>query len=359
MSDRTLLLADRNPAVVDELADRLVEWFAVVTATDGSAARRHLRTARIDAVVVGESLWGGDDGEVGVPAFLDEEPDGSTLPVVLLTDEGVLAASAPARTEWLTTGTARSHPELLRRRIDAALARVDTGIPVALHEGCRLFPPATSVNGTTEIGLEIPAPDDPLWRLAATTETRFEVTGFSPTGGRRASVTLSMTAGDVDRLLADGTTVSGVAGIRRLAARETVTVDVTDLGVVGTLTTLGGQLVGLVVDPKTVDVTLRLGPDREVRAFVEACREYPETELTARRERPEPEYGRDDVLPGDLTARQREALLAALRAGYFEWPRETTGEEIAAELGVTPPTFHQHLRKGLARVLGALTEGAE
>lgn len=45
-----------------------------------------------------------------------------------------------------------------------------------------------------------------------------------------------------------------------------------------------------------------------------------------------------------LTARQREALELASEAGYYAWPREVSGEELADTLDIAPSTFHQHLR---------------
>jgi predicted DNA binding protein len=55
-----------------------------------------------------------------------------------------------------------------------------------------------------------------------------------------------------------------------------------------------------------------------------------------------------------LTDRQQSAFEAAYGAGFFEWPREATGEEVADSLWVAPPTFHQHLRKGQRRVFESL-----
>ena len=46
-----------------------------------------------------------------------------------------------------------------------------------------------------------------------------------------------------------------------------------------------------------------------------------------------------------LTDRQREAITAAYRAGYYDWPRRSTAEEVAETLDITAPTFHAHLRK--------------
>ncbi|WP_167837495.1 helix-turn-helix domain-containing protein [Halosimplex halophilum] len=60
---------------------------------------------------------------------------------------------------------------------------------------------------------------------------------------------------------------------------------------------------------------------------------------------------------GRLTARQREVLEAAVRAGYYENPRETTQEGLAEELGVSPATVGEHLRKIESRVLSGFVAG--
>jgi predicted DNA binding protein/CheY-like chemotaxis protein len=57
-----------------------------------------------------------------------------------------------------------------------------------------------------------------------------------------------------------------------------------------------------------------------------------------------------------LTEKQRTALETAYLAGHFEWPRETNGEEIADRLGISPPTFHQHLRAAEKAVFDLMFE---
>jgi len=54
--------------------------------------------------------------------------------------------------------------------------------------------------------------------------------------------------------------------------------------------------------------------------------------------------GSSSVLEDELTEKQRAALETAYFAGYFDWPRGSTGEEIAERLGIAPATFNQHLR---------------
>lgn len=45
-----------------------------------------------------------------------------------------------------------------------------------------------------------------------------------------------------------------------------------------------------------------------------------------------------------LTARQREVLERAIEMGYYKNPRQTTHEEIAKQLDITPGSVGQHLR---------------
>ncbi|WP_435365864.1 bacterio-opsin activator domain-containing protein [Haloarchaeobius sp. DYHT-AS-18] len=57
-----------------------------------------------------------------------------------------------------------------------------------------------------------------------------------------------------------------------------------------------------------------------------------------------------------LTDRQREAIETAYRAGYFDWPRQSTAEEVAASIGIAPSTLHAHLRKAERFVLRAILD---
>lgn len=51
-----------------------------------------------------------------------------------------------------------------------------------------------------------------------------------------------------------------------------------------------------------------------------------------------------------LTDRQHTVLKLACSAGYYQQPRQSTGVELAAQLGVTKQTFHHHLRNAEATV---------
>lgn len=58
----------------------------------------------------------------------------------------------------------------------------------------------------------------------------------------------------------------------------------------------------------------------------------------------------------ELTARQREVLLAAIERGYYEIPRETTTAELADSVGVERRTVEDHLRRAERKIVEAVHE---
>lgn len=76
---------------------------------------------------------------------------------------------------------------------------------------------------------------------------------------------------------------------------------------------------------------------------------HPDGELVVKRQQPyeSPVFSQrhfQEVVQDRFTERQQEALVAAHEAGFYNWPRDSTGEELADELSITPATFHEHLR---------------
>lgn len=57
-----------------------------------------------------------------------------------------------------------------------------------------------------------------------------------------------------------------------------------------------------------------------------------------------------------LTGRQREVVVAAREAGYYEVPRTASQEDVAAGLDLAASTVAEHLRKAEARLVDAALE---
>jgi len=104
-------------------------------------------------------------------------------------------------------------------------------------------------------------------------------------------------------------------------------------------------------------------PGEDASALVSGFLDAHAAELVAKRRKTDPTalVGEREIrtsILARLTDRQREVLFAAFDAGYYERPRETTGEALAAELDISPPTFQQHLRAAERKVVAFLAENA-
>ncbi|WP_129116922.1 bacterio-opsin activator domain-containing protein [Halegenticoccus tardaugens] len=119
----------------------------------------------------------------------------------------------------------------------------------------------------------------------------------------------------------------------------------------------GGVLRDASADEGVGEIRIELPQRADVRTIMDAIRgRYPGAELRAQRERERTSTrGLEfrDAFDGTLTDRQREVLETAYLAGYFEWPRGSTAEEVAASLDISPPTFHEHIRRVQNKLLGA------
>lgn len=60
----------------------------------------------------------------------------------------------------------------------------------------------------------------------------------------------------------------------------------------------------------------------------------------------------------ELTETQREALVLAYERGYFDSPRRTSLEEVAAELGITQQSLSSRLRRGHRRLIKATLDSS-
>ncbi|WP_265108771.1 bacterio-opsin activator domain-containing protein [Halosolutus halophilus] len=122
----------------------------------------------------------------------------------------------------------------------------------------------------------------------------------------------------------------------------------------------GGYVESAAIHDGTYTTTLHFPQDTNVRAVTDAIEEvYPGVRTIARRQVTPSNASIGQLqsrLAHELTDRQRSALETAYYAGYFEWPRNSSGEEIATTLDVSPATFHEHLRSAQQKLIAAIVE---
>lgn len=95
-----------------------------------------------------------------------------------------------------------------------------------------------------------------------------------------------------------------------------------------------------------------IGTDGAIQAAVDGVPEGVDVSVEAVGTGP---VGTDDILRS-LSPMQREAVVAALRVGYYEVPRTATIDDVAGELDRATATAAEHLQKAESRVMTALVD---
>ncbi len=120
----------------------------------------------------------------------------------------------------------------------------------------------------------------------------------------------------------------------------------------------GGRIAAMSASGGTGELTVEIPPEAQPRAVVEAVEDRVDgADLSAYREHERPADSRQDVrarIDDRLTDRQSTALRTAIVGGFFEWPRETNGEDLATAMDIGRSTFHQHLRAAQRKVFEEL-----
>ncbi|WP_226022077.1 bacterio-opsin activator domain-containing protein [Halomicrobium salinisoli] len=230
-------------------------------------------------------------------------------------------------------------------------------------DASRAHTPATRV----EFSFAASRDDLPFVELAVAESCSVRLEELVPRGDDRYAEFFSVRGADPDRVLAriepvDGLDAELIAGSADgglfeflLTGRDCPVVTLAEAGALprGARSVDGGARIVAEV-PGSGDV------GAVVDAFAD---DYPSAELVTKCEGTEPTtiFGERDLLAAldrRLTDRQREAIAAAYEAGYYEWPREATAEEVAADLGVAGATFHKHLRAAERKLVATLAEYA-
>ncbi|WP_435077904.1 bacterio-opsin activator domain-containing protein [Halococcus sp. AFM35] len=123
---------------------------------------------------------------------------------------------------------------------------------------------------------------------------------------------------------------------------------------VNTVVNIGGTVGEYDVTDGVGNMLVEVAPETDVRAVVDAFeRSHPGSELLSKHtvERSLDDANARRSVEERLTDKQRAALRAAYFAGYYDWPRRSTAEDIAASMGVSSPTLHNHLRKAQQKLL--------
>lgn len=187
---------------------------------------------------------------------------------------------------------------------------------------------------------------------------RFERTVRAAEGSYLVYATVTGTDGD--RFRDAITAVSGITRARRVGDANLFELTMDDPPIISAVGTHGGRVRSVVIEDGVLRFVAVFPDSGDVRAAVRAVRTaYADAELIAQRRterRKRTPRNRRARIDEELTEKQRAALESAHFSGFFEWPRASTGEEVADSLGIAAPTFSQHLRAAERKVFATLFE---
>lgn len=127
---------------------------------------------------------------------------------------------------------------------------------------------------------------------------------------------------------------------------------------VATLTEYGAVPRNVTASEGQARFTVELPYEAEARELYDLVEErYPGTDLVGYHEHERPVQTRQEfraALADRFTDRQETALRTAFLGGFFEWPRQIDGNELAEAMDISRPTYHQHLRAAQQKVLEEL-----
>ena len=248
-------------------------------------------------------------------------------------------------------GTLRGDANAIERDLLGVLgAQVGHALAVIEHQQLLLANTVTEL--TFDIGHETPF----LPETAAALDCEFELVGIVPAD---EGVLCYVTARAVtpDAVFERAAITDSVEDIRFVGDDNTgVLLELTlRNSPIQVLATAGGQIQSYEVNSHGGQLVGEVSTDANIRSIVETVTDaFPTAHLTAKRET-EPETTTDvqfrETLADELTERQTAALRSAYFGGYFEWPRDSTAEELADSLNVSSPTLHHHLRIAQKKLL--------
>ena len=129
-----------------------------------------------------------------------------------------------------------------------------------------------------------------------------------------------------------------------------------DSPLVDVLSEFGTRITAMSADGRALELDFRTGTERAANRVLDALREtYDHVELRAYHEA-DPErtaYTFREELRNELTERQLVALQKAYVGGYFEWPREAEGQQLAESMDIVASTYHQHLQAAKRKLVEA------
>ena len=214
--------------------------------------------------------------------------------------------------------------------------------------------------GDSAVELEFEHADtgDVLVDLSREFDTTVRLEGIAPVDGGVVTCFLVVADADPEAVLESVVARDAVTSARAVSEESDEALfelRLADASAVVTLVELGAKVESFTATGGEGRLVVRVPAGSDLRTFTLGVQSpFPGMSVVAKREvdgdvQSTSSFRRQ--LEEKLTDRQQDVMETALTAGYFEWPRGSTAEEVASSLGIAAPTFHEHLRAGERKLI--------
>ncbi|CDK37953.1 bacterio-opsin activator domain-containing protein [Halorubrum sp. AJ67] len=246
--------------------------------------------------------------------------------------------------------------DLIERDIFAELGRTVADAISAVESKQTL-----AADSVTELEFQLTGIDEPLANMAARLDCSVTVEHVSDgdEGGSIQYVTVADADPEaVSEYVAEADHINAAQHVYAYEERPLFRLSIDERSIVATLAQYGAGIESLSLTGTSGTLIAHVASSNDIRTIVDALQTmYDGLTLVAQRERErdvQTEAGFRKQLAATLTDRQREAVRTAHFAGFFEWPREHSGEEVASMMDISQTTFTQHLRAAEKKLFSAL-----
>jgi PAS domain S-box-containing protein len=236
-----------------------------------------------------------------------------------------------------------------------------TALGRTIATGINTLESQRTLHGEDTIELRFSVVRHPLVDLADALGTRLSYRGGVADRDRPTGLfELSDATATAVRAAADGTPVETHAVLFEGDEGCLAELSVADDELRSLLADYGAELRDVRVADGTAAFTVEVARESLARSMTDAVTErYEGADLLSYRRGESRVETRQEFVAGlraELTDRQYAALVRAYSGGFFEWPHEATGDDLAEAMGVCRSTFHEHLRAAQRKLIGAVLD---
>jgi len=197
-------------------------------------------------------------------------------------------------------------------------------------------------------------------RLSARSGAALELTGSVHESDGSLRLYAAVTGADieaVDSLLAEDSAVTDWNVIAD-HGDEVLFEAVVEESLVAVLADHGAVTSSVTAEDGVARYTIELPYEAEARELFELVEgRYHGTDLVGYHEHERPVRTRQEfreAVTDRFTDRQETAVRTAFLGGFFKWPRDVDGDDLAESMDISRPTYHQHLRAAQRKVFDEL-----